>query len=153
MSGRCLWKGPREDGKNAETARYCPREFSNVEGLKIRGQKPFMELSIGVTSKYLDAKHSKELDPERVQAVYEAKTEKVRAVIVNENFSNGFTLAKDHSFEEWKYDHSLTFGVRNEGHTFGEVSPTEDLSRDISLPSQKARFHGNPESRCRFKFK
>ena len=49
-----------------------------------------MELSIGVTSKYLDAKHSKELvDPERVRAVYEAKTEKVRAVVVNENFSNG----------------------------------------------------------------
>jgi hypothetical protein len=119
MSGRCLWKGPREDGENAETARYCPREFSNMEGLKIRGQKHFMELSI---SKYLDAKHSKELvDPERVRAVYKAKTEKVRAVIVNENFSNGFTLAKDHSFEEWKYDHSLGRWVCETKDTLSET--------------------------------
>jgi hypothetical protein len=64
--------------------------------LKIRGQKPFMELPIGVTSKYLDVKHSTELvDLERVRTVYEAKTRKVRAVIyvVHEDFDNGFTLA------------------------------------------------------------
>jgi len=95
-----------------------------VEGLKVRGQKPFMELPIGVTSKCLDAKHSTELvDPERVRAVYEAKTGKVSAVIVHKNFDKGFTLAKDHSFKEWEYDDLWTLGVRNEGHTFGEVSP------------------------------